>query len=105
MDKTILWARRLWGKSKKRAREAGIEFDLTPEDIAKVFPTHCPILGIELKYDKGINDSKPSLDRINSAKGYVVGNIGVISWRANYVKNELSPEQIERLYLYTQGKL
>lgn len=103
MDKTKLWARRLWGKSRKRAREAGIEFTLQVADI--VVPDKCPILGVELMYDKGINDRKPSLDRIDSSKGYVPGNVRVISWRANYIKGELSPEQIERLYLYTKGEI
>lgn len=102
-DKTKLWARRLWGKSRKRAREAGIEFTLQVADI--VVPDKCPILGVELMYDKGINDRKPSLDRIDSSKGYVPGNVRVISWRANYIKGELSPEQIERLYLYTKGEI
>lgn len=103
IDKTKLWARRLWGKSKKRAREAGIEFSLKPEDI--FVPDKCPVLGVELKYDKGINDCKPSLDRIDSSKGYVPGNVRVISWKVNYLKGELTLEQIERLYLYTKGKL
>lgn len=105
MNKTKLWARRLWGKSRKRAREADIEFDLTPEDIEAVFPERCPILHIELKYDKGINDCKPSLDRIRSDLGYVVGNIGVISWKANYLKGELTAEQLTRLAQYARGEL
>ena len=103
--KKILWARRLWGKSKKRARESGIEFTLTPQDIFAVFPDKCPILLIELAFVKGINDCLPSLDRVDNTRGYVPGNVRVISWKCNYVKKDLTLEQIERLYLYSKGQL
>lgn len=100
-----LWARRMWGKSRKRAREAGIEFNITPQDIERVFPDACPIFQVPLSYGKGISDGLPSLDRIDSSLGYLPGNIRVISWRANYIKGNMSPEQIERMYRYIKGEL
>ena len=103
MDKKKLWARRLWGKSKKRAKEAGIEFTIKPEDIN--VPDLCPIFQTPIAFVKGINDSLPSLDRLNNDLGYIPGNVRVISWRANYIKKNITLEQCERMYLYMRGDL
>jgi len=71
-----------------RALKRKIEFSITENDV--VIPTHCPILGIELKRGYGIGGatwSLPSLDRIDSSKGYIPGNVAVISRKANIIKN------------------
>ena len=53
------------------------------------FPTHCPILGIELDYfAERTQENSPSFDCVDPTKGYVVGNVFVISWRANRIKND-----------------
>lgn len=74
-------------------------------------PDYCPILGIKLNYD-GIgvgksgwtrSDDSPSLDRIDPSKGYVKGNIHIISWRANRIKNDSTPEEIMKIALYIQN--
>jgi len=98
-----LWARRLYGKSKKRAKVDGIEFLLKPSDI--LVPTHCPVMGCVLGFTKGINDSQPSLDRVDNNRGYVPGNVRVISWRANWLKRDMTIEQIENLYKYVKGEI
>lgn len=36
----------------------------------------------------------PSLDRIDSSKGYVKGNVRVISARANMLKNNATVEEL-----------
>jgi len=79
--------------AKKRAKNNNLDFNLVKEDI--LLPTHCPILGIELV--KGTKDdySKTySLDRINNSKGYIVGNVQVISMLANSMKNSATKEQL-----------
>jgi hypothetical protein len=98
--KQKLWARRLWGKSKKRAKADSIEFDLSPEDI--IVPLECPVMGVPLLFEKGISDHLPSLDRVDNSKGYVRGNVRVISWRANYLKKNLTLEQMKRLLHYME---
>jgi hypothetical protein len=98
-----LWARRLWGKSKKRAKEDGIDFTVSPADI--VVPDICPVMGCRLGFEKGISDHQPSLDRINNSLGYIPGNVRVISWRANYLKKNLTLEQMERMLQYMRGEI
>ena len=42
--------------------------------------------------------SSPSLDKVIPSLGYVKGNIWVISYRANTIKNNCTFEEIEKLY-------
>lgn len=77
---------------KANARRTGVEFWIPFSEIE--WPTHCPVLGIELEYDPdGRMEYSVSLDRINPAKGYVTGNVVVVSWRANRIKNDGTPEE------------
>ena len=41
---------------------------------------------------------KPSLDRIIPTKGYIPGNIAVISQRANCIKSDATSEEIEAVH-------
>jgi hypothetical protein len=64
-----------------------------------VIPDTCPLLGIRLEKNKrkGPKATSPSLDRIDPGQGYVAGNVWVISYRANAIKNDASPEELEMI--------
>jgi hypothetical protein len=59
------------------------------------WPDKCPVLGIPLNYfvDTFRQEDSPSIDRIDSSKGYIPGNVVVISYRANRIKNDGTPEE------------
>lgn len=84
----------LYTKAKERAKNKNLEFNIEISDIT--IPEYCPLL--ETKLSKGkfkhYQDS-PSLDRIDSTKGYIKGNIRVISVRANTMKNSANRELLE----------
>lgn len=85
--------------AKTSARLRQIEFNLTIEDI--VVPNICPILLIPMKFNKKVlGDDSYSVDRIDNTKGYIPGNIGVISYKANRHKANMSKEDIDRLHKY-----
>lgn len=80
-------ASRMLTRAKKRAKVSGRPFDLEKADI-KV-PEVCPLLGIPLYVGDGLlHSGSPSLDCIVPEKGYVRGNVWVISHRANKIKND-----------------
>ena len=82
----------------KSARNIGVPFSLTPEDI--VIPEKCPVLDIPLEFskDRKRKDNTPSVDRLIPELGYVSENIRVISWKANQLKNDMSLEQCKKMY-------
>ena len=91
---------RLVSRRRQLARKGGIEFTVTAADLA--WPAKCPVLGVKLNYTtlgKWFPES-PSLDRIDLSKGYVPGNVAVISHRANTLKSNSSPEELEKILNY-----
>ena len=89
----------VWCHASRRAKKKGFEFNLTPQDIPEI-PEYCPILNIKLKKHNGLGpkDNSPSLDRIDTTKGYIVGNVRIISNRANRIKSDSTFDEIELLY-------
>lgn len=83
------------GESRRRAIKYGVPFSITVDSV--VWPTHCPILGIELNYG-GSSDRRysPSLDRIRPELGYVPGNVMVLSNRANAMKSDASFSELRK---------
>lgn len=76
----------------------GIAFDLCVEDLP--LPETCPISGRELLFVKGKHPDGPSIDRIIPAKGYVRGNVRIISNYANTLRRDcLDPEMFRALML------
>ncbi len=74
------------------ARNRNIDFSLQFGDLE--WPTHCPILGIEIDYfAETRQENSCSFDRIDPSRGYVPGNVRVCSWRANRIKNDGTAEE------------
>lgn len=89
----VLHAKELIGAAKRRAKKAGLPFNITFEDIP--IPPVCPVLGIPLKRNKDkMRFDSATVDRIVPALGYVKGNVIVISLKANAIKNNGTPEEI-----------
>jgi hypothetical protein len=87
-----------------RARRDGYEFTITEADI--VIPSRCPILDIELVRGKGhSHEASPSLDKIDPERGYVPGNIQVISYRANSMKRDASSQELRKFARWVLANL
>ena len=81
-------------RAKFRAIEKAVPFNLTIEDIE--FVDTCPILNIPLNWEGGPRvKNTPSLDRIIPEKGYVKGNVRIISNLANMMKSYASNEELQ----------
>jgi len=44
--------------------------------------------------------NSPSLDRIDNSKGYVKGNVIVVSWRYNSLKKDGTPAELVAVALF-----
>ena len=83
---------RMLMNSKSRARQCNLEFNITLEDVP--IPKKCPILEVDLVLGEAHSyEYAPSIDRIDSTKGYVKGNVRVISLRANRMKSNATKEE------------
>lgn len=87
---------KLFRGAKTRAKEYGYEFTIKLEDIK--IPEFCPLLGFRLIRGRNkLQFDSPSLDRIDSKKGYSPDNIWVISFKANTIKSDCSLEEMKIL--------
>lgn len=95
---------------KSSAKRRNLDFNLSYEDI--ILPKYCPLLNLELNYNNIMVNkitkvkenyissnfnyfNRATIDRIDNSKGYVKGNIIVMSRLANAMKNEANFEQLE----------
>jgi hypothetical protein len=88
------YEQKILNQAKKTAQTKNLEFDLTIEDIK--IPAHCKYLGIELTkiLGSGVVWSNCSIDRIDSSKGYIKGNVEIISRKANSMKNMATEKEL-----------
>ena len=86
---------KIWERVKRRAKKNKVAFDLTVHDIPDI-PEKCPVLGIVLCPNEkaGPLDTSPSLDRIVPERGYVKGNVRVISNRANRLRADATSKEL-----------
>lgn len=86
--------KKLFHSAKNNAKNKNIEFTITEDDIT--IPEYCPYLGVKLTHILGSGrcESNMSIRSIDSNKGYIPGNIQIISDLANRMKQNATPEQL-----------
>jgi hypothetical protein len=92
--------------AKSRARKHNFECTITPEDLVPL-PVHCPVFpDIELVYMNRMKSraNSASLDRIDPTKGYVFGNVCIISDRANRIKYNGTLAEMRALVDYMEAR-
>lgn len=87
-----------WVYRSKHNKKATLRNKLTYEMYLALYVTHCPLLGLELTYSKYEGNAPAnyaSLDKIDPSKGYVEGNVQILSIRANNIKSDATLEELE----------
>lgn len=91
----------LYSGAKRRSIQRGLEFDLTLNYLRSLVVWRCPALGVPLDWSlRGASNTgpySPSLDRIDSDKGYTKSNVVIISRRANTIKNDANAKELLRI--------
>lgn len=82
-----------------RAKAEHLPFNLTLDWLMETFgaATHCPVLGHELNWTGtsiGPTPWSPSLDEVVLGKGYVKGNVTLMSHKANAMKSNATDAQL-----------
>lgn len=88
-------AQLLYNSARKRATKKNLEFNISSKYLESIMPNECPIMKVTLlyeRYDK--HKYTASLDRIDSDKGYVKGNVQIISYIANLMKSNATKEEL-----------
>jgi len=100
-----VWAKYACKDAKKRAAKKNVPFEVTTVYILSILTDKCPIFETEFVYrgNKGIRPTSPSLDRIDPKKGYVEGNIVVISSKANTIKSNATWQEILVVSTWLRG--
>lgn len=86
---------------KTRAKRQGIEFSITMADLP--WPERCPVFGHPLVVGGERTENSPSIDRIDNSKGYVPGNVVVVSWKANRIKNDGTLDDLKKIVAFYEG--
>ena len=93
--------------ARRRAVKKNLLFDIDLDYVRSLvgenaeLASHCPVLGMPLDWSCHRNNggkilpNSPSLDRIDSKRGYVKGNIWIISHRANTIKSDATHEELK----------
>lgn len=103
--------------ARRRAKEKSLPFDIDLDYVRSIvgenaeLASHCPVFGFALDWSCQRNNggkvlpNSPSIDRIDPERGYVKGNIKIISFRANQIKSDASHEELKLVTAYLGREL
>lgn len=75
-----------------------IPCDLEASDL--LVPAHCPVFGYRMRWESFWR--RPTVDRIDNSKGYVKGNVVIVSQRANQLKNDSTLDELRAIIKFYQ---
>lgn len=104
-----------FNKAKQRAKKKQIEFTITLEHLKEIWDKQkgiCPISGYKMFQRKNCNTrvkidflpERASLDRIDSSKGYIVGNVRFICLIAQYAKHKFPDKDVIKFCRHVMKK-
>ncbi len=89
-------------EARRRAAKRGLEYMIGRDDLK--YDGFCPVFGWRFQIGPR-GPAMPTLDRIDSSRGYVPGNVMIISWRANLLKSNASLSEMENVLRYMRREL
>lgn len=105
-DKRLRWLKHILENKEMTRQEVTKVLDYAEANLETFLPKVCPVLGVPLVYGaegkRMLNSA--SVDKLVPAKGYVLENISIISWRANNLKNNASMDEMGKIYAWMQQK-
>lgn len=99
----------LFVDAKKRAKRANLPFEQAVADhFIALPPQKCECCGKIFDYAQASSAARkysPSVDRIQGSLGYIVGNVAVICYRCNTIKQDASWAEIHLVAIWVQSRV
>jgi hypothetical protein len=94
-----VWCSHARENARRRAKKYKLPFDLSSDYLRSIVPAECPVFRTPFVFvgNKVQGPESPSLDRIVPEKGYVEGNVVIISLKANQIKSAYGLKDIKRV--------
>jgi hypothetical protein len=105
-DPKKAWAIYATGGAKTRTSISGVPFEITSEYILSICPDVCPVFKTPFVFigNKKSTPESATIDRLDPTKGYTIGNIAIISMKANTIKNAFTSSDIFKVAEWLQTK-
>lgn len=97
----------VWQHLRGKAKRQKLDFNLEVSDLLPMLSLEvCPVFEYRLANhnNKGDQDMKASVDRIDPTRGYTKDNIRFISGRANRIKSDASLVELKALVNWLEQK-
>ncbi len=83
------------------SKEIGVDLDYV-YDVGASQDFLCALTGVELEFTRGgtywggkwCNPNSCTIDRIDNSKGYIPGNIQLVTWQANCMRNHWALDEL-----------
>lgn len=94
-----VWAAYAKRDAKNRAAKKGLPFDISVAYVESLQTDECPVFGTKFQWmgNGKIKPTSPSLDRIDPSKGYIEGNLVIISSKANSIKSAYKSKDLYKV--------
>jgi hypothetical protein len=95
--------------AKSRAKQKSWEFNLSLDDLMAIANDHCPVDKLLFDWDRQLESDRtlplsiPSLDRIDSSRGYTKDNVMIIGDKWNRWKSNMNLDNLELLIKYVRS--
>ena len=102
-------AKNLLAQARSRAKHNALPCDLTLEwaerELVSAVQDGCPLLGIGIVLDaRAHGPGSPTVDKFDPGLGYTQENCWVISYRANSMKQNATPDFMRRILEYADTR-
>lgn len=85
---------------KKKCKKKNIKYDIDRNYLKTIMPKNmvCPVMKKKMSIGRKLHRYSPTIDRIVPEKGYVKGNLLIVSRIANSIKTDATIDQVEKVY-------
>jgi hypothetical protein len=102
----MYWAVHAVNCARRRAKKKNLPCDITAAYVVSIMTERCPVFNTKFKFtgNKTIRPESPTLDRKIPSKGYIKGNVVIVSNRANMIKGANSANAVYMVYKWMKSE-